>query len=69
MKAAAARLGHNPALRLNTYAHVVPSAGREAADRLAGGVPFLAIRVAASVPGSIAAGQRRYQRPVSEKCM
>jgi integrase len=34
VKTAAARLGHNPALLLNTYAHFVPSADREAADRL-----------------------------------
>jgi integrase len=35
VKTAAAWLGHNPALLLNTYAHFVPSADREAAARLA----------------------------------
>lgn len=40
VKTAAARLGHNPALLLNTYAHFVPSADRDAADRLAGALSF-----------------------------
>jgi integrase len=34
VKTAAARLGHNPTLLLSTYAHFVPSADRDAADRL-----------------------------------
>jgi integrase len=40
VKTAAARLGHNPALLLNTYAHFVPSADRSAADRLAAALAF-----------------------------
>ena len=40
VKTAAARLGHNPALLLSTYAHFVPSADREAADRLAAALAF-----------------------------
>jgi integrase len=40
VKTAAARLGHNPALLLRTYAHFVPSADREAADRLGAALAF-----------------------------
>ena len=40
VKTAAARLGHSPALLLATYAHFVPSADREAAERLAGTLAF-----------------------------
>jgi integrase len=40
VKTAAARLGHNPGLLLNTYAHFVPSADRDAANRLAGALAF-----------------------------
>jgi integrase len=34
VKTAASRLGHNPALMLRTYAHFVPSADRQAAERI-----------------------------------
>lgn len=34
VKTAASRLGHNPALMLRTYAHFVPSADQQAADKL-----------------------------------
>lgn len=40
VKTAAARLGHNPALLLRTYAHFVPSADRDAADRLGAALAF-----------------------------
>ena len=40
VKTAAARLGHNPSLLLQTYAHFVPSADRQAADRLGAALAF-----------------------------
>lgn len=46
VKTAAVRLGHTPALLLRTYAYFVPSADRDAADRLGAALAFLGIRLA-----------------------